>query len=105
MFYNYLFPHYCREKGISFLILCLRIFFGALFMMHGLDKLTNFNELSQTYPNVMGLGSYMTLMLSIFAEFCCSIFLITGLLIRITVIPMIIAMAVAFFDIPPPKRV
>lgn len=99
MFYNYLFPHYCREKGISFLILCLRIFFGALFMMHGLDKLTNFNELSQTFPNVMGLGSYTTLMISIFAEFCCSIFLITGLLIRITVIPMIIAMAVAFFDV------
>ena len=38
-------------------------------------------------------------MLSIFAEFCCSMFLITGLLIRITVIPMIIAMAVAFFDV------
>ena len=41
----------------------------------------------------------MTLMVSIFAELCCSIFLITGLLVRITVIPMIAAMAVAFFDI------
>ena len=41
----------------------------------------------------------MTLMLSIFAEFCCSMFLIAGLLIRITIIPMIIAMAVAFFDV------
>ena len=41
----------------------------------------------------------MTLMLSIFAEFCCSMFLITGLLVRITVIPMIIAMSVAFFDV------
>jgi len=99
MFYNFLFPHYCREKGISFLILCLRVFFGALFMMHGLDKLMNFNELSANYPSVFGFGSYMTLMVSIFAELCCSIFLITGLLVRITVIPMIAAMAVAFFDI------
>jgi putative oxidoreductase len=41
----------------------------------------------------------MTLMLSIFSEFACSIFLIAGLLVRITVIPMIAAMAVAFFDI------
>ena len=41
----------------------------------------------------------MTLMLSIFVEFCCSMFLIAGLLIRITIIPMIIAMAVAFFDV------
>lgn len=38
-------------------------------------------------------------MLSIFAEFCCSMFLITGLLVRLAVIPMIIAMAVAFFDV------
>jgi len=47
----------------------------------------------------MGLGSYMTLMLAIFTEFCCSVFLITGLMFRITVIPMIVSMAVAFFDI------
>ena len=99
MFYNFLFPHYCRQRGISFLILCLRIFFGALFMMHGLDKIMNFEQLSYTYPDVMGLGSYMTLMLAIFTEFCCSVFLITGLMFRITVIPMIVSMAVAFFDI------
>ncbi|MBE6234309.1 MAG: DoxX family protein [Bacteroidales bacterium] len=99
MFYNFLFPHYCRQRGISFLILCLRLFFGALFMMHGLDKIMNFEQLSYTYPDVMGLGSYMTLMLAIFTEFCCSVFLITGLMFRITVIPMIVSMAVAFFDI------
>lgn len=99
MFYNFLFPQYCRDRGVSILILCLRLFFGALFMMHGLDKLTHFNELSTTYTSVLGLGSYMTLMLSIFTELCCSIFLMTGLLVRITVIPMIVAMAVAFFDV------
>ena len=99
MFYNFLFPQYCRDRGVSILILCLRLFFGALFMMHGLDKLTHFNDLSTTYTSVLGLGSYMTLMLSIFTELCCSIFLMTGLLVRITVIPMIVAMAVAFFDV------
>lgn len=99
MFYNFLFPHYCREKVISFLILCLRVFFGVLFMMHGLDKMTNFSILSETYPSVLGLGSYTTLMITVFAEFCCSLFLITGLLVRITVLPMIAVMAVAFFDV------
>lgn len=99
MFYNFLFPQYCRGRVISFLILVLRVFFGVLFFMHGLDKLTNFNQLSYTYPSVFGLGSYMTLMLSVFTEFACSLFLISGLLVRITVIPMIVAMAVAFFDV------
>ena len=99
MFYNFLFPQYFRGKGVSIVLLLIRLFFGALFFLHGLDKLTNFNELSQNYPSVLGFGSYMTLMVSIFCEFCCSLFLICGFLIRITVIPMIISMAVAFFDI------
>ena len=99
MIYNFLFPQYCRDRVISILILCLRVFFGVLFFTHGLDKLMNFNQLSETYPSVFGFGSYMTLMVSIFCEFCCSLFLISGFLLRITVIPMIISMAVAFFDI------
>ena len=99
MFYDFLFPQYCRDRVISLLILALRLFFGILFFSHGLDKMMNFNELSYTFPSAFGFGSYMTLMLSIFCEFACSIFLIVGLLVRITVIPMIAAMAVAFFDV------
>ena len=99
MFYNFLFPQYLRGRGVSFMILFVRIFFGALFLMHGLDKMMNFNQLSVSFPNVFGLGSYMTLMLSIFSEFVCSIFLITGMLTRVVLIPMVISMAVAFFDI------
>lgn len=99
MFYNFLFPQHFRGKGVSLLILALRLFFGILFFLHGLDKMANFNDLSLDYPSVMGLGSYTTLMLSIFCEFCCSLFLIVGLMTRIATIPMIISMAVAFFDI------
>jgi len=99
MFYNFLFPKSFRGKGVSLLILLIRIVFGVLFFIHGLDKMMNFNELSYTYPSVFGLGSYTTLMVSIFCEFCCSLFLIAGLLQRLTVIPMILSMGVAFFDI------
>lgn len=99
MIYNFLFPQYCRERIISFLILAVRVFFGILFFIHGMDKMMNFSILSDTYPSVFGLGSYMTLMLAIFTEFCCSLFLIFGLMIRVILIPMIISMAVAFFDV------
>ena len=99
MFYNFLFPQYLRGKAVSFLLLLIRLFFGILFFMHGLDKLTNFNELSLTYPSVLGFGSYTTLMVAIFCEFACSMFLLVGLMTRILLIPMILSMAVAFFDI------
>jgi putative oxidoreductase len=68
-----------------------------LFFNHGLDKLASVDQLADTFPDVTGLGSYMSLIVSIFCEFCCSLFLIVGLLVRITVIPMMISMAVAFF--------
>lgn len=99
MLYNFIFPQYCREKLISLLILALRIFFGVLFFVHGLDKMINFSALSETFPSVLGFGSYMSLMLSVFCEFCCSLFLIAGLLERIILLPMIISMGVAFFYI------
>lgn len=99
MFYRFLFPQHFRGRGVSFFILILRIFFGVLFFVHGLGKMMNFSELSLTYPDVLGFGSYMTLMVAIFCEFCCSLFLIAGLLVRIMVLPMIVAMGVAFFDI------
>lgn len=99
MFYNFLFPQYLRGTAASIVILAVRTIFGGLFFMHGLDKMTNFNELSYTFPSAFGFGSYMTLMLSIFTEFACSMFLVCGCMTRIILIPMIVSMAVAFFDI------
>lgn len=94
-----MFPNYFRGKGISLLILAFRIFLGVMIFNHGLSKLYNFEQLSFTFPDVFGLGSYTSLMLVIFIEFCCSLFLMFGLLVRITVIPLMISLAVAFFDV------
>ena len=99
MFYNFLFPQSFRGKGVSVLILALRMFFGVLFFVHGMEKMMNFEQLSRSFPSVLGFGSYTTLMIAIFCEFCCSLFLIAGLLERIILIPMIISMGVAFFDV------
>ena len=99
MFYEFLFPDHFRGKKTSLLILVLRVFLGVMILIHGLDKLTNFEALSFTFPSVFGFGSYTSLMIVIFAEFCCSLFLIFGLLVRLMVILPIITMAVAFFDV------
>ena len=99
MFYDFLFPQHFRGKGVSLLLLVVRVFFGVLFFTHGLEKMMNFQQLSDSYPSVLGFGSYMTLMVTIFCEFCCSLFLFFGLLTRIMTLPMIVAMGVAFFDV------
>jgi putative oxidoreductase len=84
---------------VSLLILVLRLFLGVMILIHGVEKLTNFDQLSETFPDIMGLGSYTSLMIAVFAEFCCSLFLLCGLIVRITVIPLMLTMAVAFFDV------
>lgn len=99
MFYRFLFPDQFRGRMASLLILVLRLFLGVMILIHGVDKLTNFDQLSETFPDIMGLGSYTSLMIAVFAEFCCSLFLLCGLLVRITAIPRMLTMAVAFFDV------
>ena len=99
MIINFLFPRYANRYGVSLFLLAMRVFIGMLFMMHGLDKAVNFNILVGNFPDPLGIGPFATLLLVVFAELFCAIFFIFGLLYRIIMIPMIIAMAVAFFGI------
>lgn len=99
MLINFLFPRYANRYGVSLFLLAMRVFIGMLFMMHGLDKAVNFNILVGNFPDPFGIGPFATLLLVVFTELFCAIFFIFGLLYRIIMIPMIIAMAVAFFVI------
>lgn len=47
--------------------------------------------------NFLGMGSTVSLSLSLFAEFFCAIFVIIGLFTRFTVLPLVIGMSVAVF--------
>lgn len=80
-------------------MLGLRLCFGFTMLMHGLDKLQKFNALKTGFYNFMGLGTQTSLVLDIFAEFFCSLFLILGLFTRFTVIPLIITMLVVIFGV------
>lgn len=97
MIYNFLFPTKPKTVTVSLFLLAARIIFGILLMNHGIQKWSNFQELSATFPDPVGLGSPISLGLAIFGELVCSIGFIIGFLYRITMIPMILTMLVAFF--------
>ncbi len=81
-------------------MLLIRISFGGLLLVnHGMDKLMKFAELQGRFYSFLGLGSKASLILAIFAEVFCSLFIILGLFTRITVIPLIILMLVAIFGV------
>lgn len=77
-------------------LLVLRVGVSVLMMAHGYDKLTHFQDYQKMFLNFLGMGSTVSLALTVFAEFFCSILLILGLFSRLVVIPLIIAMCVAF---------
>lgn len=99
MIYNFLFPTKPNTTKVSLFLLAARIIFGILLMNHGIQKWSNFQELSTAFPDPIGLGSSISLGLAIFGELVCPMGFIVGFLYRLAMIPMIFTMVVAFFVI------
>lgn len=85
--------------AFNFTMFVLRLGLGVLMLHHGYDKLIRFNTMKYSFINFLGMGSTLSLTLDVFAEFFCSIFLILGLFTRLAVIPILIAMSVALFQV------
>lgn len=81
----------------DWILLALRIVFGTLLLVHGVQKIMSYESLATTFPDPIGLGSRLSLQLAIFAELFCSLGVITGLLFRLALIPVIVTMCVAAF--------
>ena len=96
---NFLFPQPTDSKSFSLLLLCLRIFFGLMFLLHGLEKVYNYTELCYVFPDPMNIGSEISLLFVIFAEMLCSLGFMAGALFRLNMIPMLIVMLTAFVHI------
>lgn len=85
------------ESTFNIAILILRVGMGVFLIHHGYDKLTHFEQYKGQFINFLGLGSTVSLGLSMFAEFFCSLLVIFGFLTRWAAIPVIINMLVAVF--------
>ena len=83
----------------STLLLLARVFIGAMFLCHGVQKWIYYGTLSQDFPDPLHVGSAWSLILIIIAEVVCSFFFIFGFLYRLVLLPMIFAMGMAFFVI------
>lgn len=79
-------------------LLILRLAAGVLMLTHGYSKLlVLLGDAPIQFGDPIGLGPQLSLILVVFAEFFCSIFLIFGLATRLFAIPLIITMLVAAF--------
>lgn len=81
---------------VDIVLLLVRIFVGFAMLSHGFPKLQQlFSGEEIQFFDFLGLGPRITLILIVFAEFVCSIFIILGLFTRVVIFFLLIAMAVA----------
>ena len=77
--------------------LLLRLIFGGLFVRIGYMKLASYDDYLPMFQDIIGIGAKLSFDLVIFAELICGFFVLIGFLTRLTVIPILITMIVAFF--------
>ena len=87
------------RKHLDGALLFLRLFIGGMMLSHGWTKLATFSVLSATFPDPLGVGSTLSLLLILFAEVGCSCLLIFGLMTRLAALPLMFGMLMAFFVI------
>ncbi|MDP5121973.1 MAG: DoxX family protein [Spirosomaceae bacterium] len=78
-------------------VLILRVFLGILMLTHGYPKFEKMLSGDMSFGNPIFLGEELSFILTVFAEFVCSILLIFGLLTRPAVFFLAFTMAVAAF--------
>ncbi len=82
---------------LDWALLALRIFVGLGMLTHGFPKLMMLLTGKIEFINFFGIGQKTSLILAVFAEIFCSLFVLMGLFTRFTVVPLIITMLVAVF--------
>lgn len=87
-----------NRTSVSIGLFVLRVSVGLMMAFgHGWGKLSNFGALSAKFADPIGLGAGLSLTLTVFAEFFCSLAVVLGLATRAAVIPLMITMIVAVF--------
>lgn len=87
-----------KNKHLS--ILLLRLSIGCMMLFaHGIPKIQNYASYSQGFPDPIGLGVELSLIIAIFTEVVLSIFLIMGLFTRFSTLGLALTMLVAIFGV------
>ncbi len=89
---------YLRFVGFSYTNMArlfMRLFVGIMLMQFGIRHLVHYNELSLTFPTMLGLTPEAALIIMICIELICSLLIMVGFMMRLATIPPVLAMIAA----------
>ena len=85
-----------QDTWVSLGLLVLRVGVGLMMLLgHGWGKLAGFAGLADRFPDPLGLGPQVTLVLAVLAEAVCSLLLVLGLGTRVAAVLPLTTMVVA----------
>ena len=84
-------------KNIDLSLLLLRIAAGGFMLSHGYGKMVKLFNGTFEFADPIGLGVELSLVLTVFSEVLCALFIVLGILPRFAAIPLIITMVVIVF--------
>mgnify|MGYP000019751213 CR=1 FL=1 len=88
----------CTDTSFNIAAFLLRVISGSMiFINHGLPKIKGFAGMQAGFDDPFHLGPQASLLMVIFAEVFCAIFVVIGLFTRLAVIPLVVAMSVVVF--------
>lgn len=90
------------DQGKDYALLLLRLFFGIMIFVHGIQKAADFPALAQTFPDPIGLGSRFSLLIITITEIGGGALIAAGLLTRLAALALMIGMSVAAFVVHAP---
>ena len=89
---------YHTSNAIDLGLLIARVVIAALMLTHGIPKLQMlFSGEPVKFLPVMGMSPEISLVLTVFAEVLCSVFILAGFATRLAAIPLIVTMLIAAF--------
>lgn len=95
---NYLNPTNSNAVFKDIILLVVRVFIGFAMLSHGFPKLQMLLDGGKIeFFDFLGMGPTVSLVLTVFAEFACSILLILGLFTRVALGFLIFTMIIAAF--------
>lgn len=94
---NRIYKFLSTERWGDSAIFFMRIFVGILMLIHGIEKINNYEMLFPSFPDPLGIGSSASLVLIIGVETVGSVLLIMGLLVRPAALVLALGMLFATF--------
>lgn len=85
------------EGRVHLSLLILRLSLGGMMLSHGWPKFQKLLTGEMKFPDPIGVGPEISLVLAVFAEFVCAITLMAGLMTRVSAFMLSFTMAVAAF--------